>query len=299
MIDWSKIRTIDDIFKQSDEELYDEAPSVDELPLYINPNLTEQEYEDAFFWKDYTRGIMLVTGMPGQGKGMFVHMLAYKQRKYFGKTVISDTRPRKVFGPYIPFNQDMLVEQLDRMTEVATGVIKDYDPENPPEVRPHVTSDGQWISSRGDVFMRNSVQLLDEFGSRYMYIREPQSPIQRTLLREFTVWRHLRTIILGIGTEKSDFSPRCYPKVTCEVRIERIMANRLVFGAKLYPLRYISSVGELEISGRPVKLPLDGELPRIGTGICEELGELAWKDLYNTDNAVALEPPKSMRRKPQ
>ena len=46
MIDWSKIRTIDDIFLLSDDELYDEAPSIDELPLELNSELTEQEIKE-------------------------------------------------------------------------------------------------------------------------------------------------------------------------------------------------------------------------------------------------------------
>lgn len=292
MIDWSQIQTPEDIFKLDRAILYDDSPEFDPEDNYIlNPNLTDEEIEDALFWRDYLRGIMLVTGMPGQGKDMFVHMLAWKMRHYFHKTIISDSRPREEFGHYIPFNIDFLVDQLDRISEVATHTVKDYDPENPPKVMPHATPDGRWISSKGQVFMRRSVMILDEFGSRYMHIRRPLNPVQVTLLQLFPFWRHLQCLILGVGTERNDFSPRCFPKVTAEARCFRISKTRLIFGVALYPLRHIGATGELEIAGRPAKFPLNGEKPR------DCLGGLAWKDLYNTDNAVAMEAQKSLRPK--
>ena len=68
-------------------------------------------------------------------------------------------------------------------------------------------------------------------------------------------------------------------------------SKRLMFGAMLYPLRYVAATGELMVSGKPIPLTIDGDAPR------DCLCGAAWKDLYNTDNAVAFEPPKSLRRK--
>lgn len=320
-IDWSKIRTIDDIMTLDEEQLYDNAPGYDADSSYqISKSLTPEEQEDAEFWKQYRRGLMLVTGPPGQGKDMFAHMVAYKFKRYFGVKAILDTRPRKLFGASIPFSNDFLVDQLDRLYEVATGQVKLYDiPSRKPKTeeeeenirkieranevlrnfRPQKTDDGRWISSRGEVFIRKAVWLLNEFGSRYMYKKEPNQPITRTLLKTFTFWRHLQSLIIGIGTERSDFVPDCFEKVTCEVRMQRLTMldgkmlkqNRLVFGAMIYPLRYISSMGELTVTGKPVPLVIDGDAPR------DCLCGYAWKDLFNTDNAVGFEPPKSMRRK--
>lgn len=320
-IDWSRIKTLDDIMAMGDEELFDFAPEYDaDLSFKIVEELSPEDREDAEFWAQYRRGLMLLTGPPGQGKDMLAHMLGYKFKRYFGMRVISDTRPRKLFGAYIPFSGDFLVEQLDRAMEIATGHVKLHElpakmPKTEEEVEyieylenenarlrkfvPYVTDDGQWISSRGEVFIRKAIWLLNEFGSRYMYKREPHQPIKRTLLKCFTIWRHLQSLIVGIGTERSDFDPSCFPKVTCEVKMQRLLtlgvdgkpSNRLLFGAMLYPLRYVAATGELMMTGKAVPLLIDGDEPR------QCLCGYAWKDLFNTDNAVAFEPPKSMRRK--
>lgn len=314
-IDWKRIRTIEDVMALEEDVLYDSAPEYDaDKSFRIADGLTPEEYDDALFWSDYRRGLMLLTGPPGQGKDMMAHMIAWKFKRYFRTWAISDTRPRKIFGDYIPFSKEFLVEQLDRAMEVATGQVKLYElPTKKPKTedeeetieylkqenekllkfKPYVTHDGRWISSRGEVFIRKAVCLLNEFGSRYMYKKEPNAPITRTLLKTFTIWRHLQSLIIGIGTERSDFNPQCFEKVTCEVRMQRLERRRLVFGAVLYPLRYVGSTGELIVSGKPIPIRIDGETPR------EYLNGKAWKDLYNTDNAVSFEPPKSMRRRNQ
>lgn len=124
-IDWSKISSLDDVQRLDRHILYDESKVRSKSPLEIlalKPDLTLEEREDAYFWKDFISGLMLVTGEKGGGKGIFIHMLAYKMRYYFDKIVISDTRPRESFGAYTPFSFPMLVEMLDRMDEVEKGI---------------------------------------------------------------------------------------------------------------------------------------------------------------------------------
>jgi hypothetical protein len=162
------------------------------------------------------------------------------------------------------------------------------------EYKPYVTRDGKWISSRGQVFLKKSVQLLDEFGSKYMNKHEFKSPIQRTLLyKVFPIWRHLDTVIIGMATEKEDLSRFCYPKLTTEIRCSRALdynnPDRLLFKVKLYPLRYISAIGEIEYTGKMVPLVLDGDIPR------DMLGGKAWKDLYNTKQAIGVQAPSKRR----
>ena len=319
-IDWGRIRDVQDLLDLPEGVLFDEAP-VSPPRLTPLPGLTAEQIEDALFWRDYMRGIILITGMPGQGKGMLAHMIACKAKHYFGLNIVSDTRPRKIFGLYYPFSEEFLVDQMDRMTEVARGLpieLYKYDVSQPIDegkvkvnrddiividaikdnplsadyikeitglsekkvyasllklqdtetiektsFTPYVDGNGDWVSSRGKVFTRNAIWLLDEFGSKYMNIREPNNPIHRTILMKvFPIWRHLQSVIIGIGTERDDFDARCYPKATCEIHCTRLVKTKLIFGIKLYPLRYISATGELEYTGRKVKFKLDGEAPQ-------------------------------------
>lgn len=316
MIDWAQIKTLDDLLKIDEDELYDSSPEYDaDAAFTINPALTPDERKDAEFWDQFRRGVMLVTGPPGQGKDMFSHMLAYKFKRYFSMRAVVDTRPRKLFGTYIPFDKDFLVENLDRALEMERGVPEliaiptkrergqsedefesyiewaERENEKLRAFRPYITDEGHWMTSRGEVFIRKAVMLLNEFGSKYMYKKEPNKPISRELLKMFTIWRHLQSLVIGIGTEREDFNRDCFPKVTAEVKMFRISKRRLLFGAMIYPLRYVGATGELMVAGKPVPLVIDGEKPQ------DCLGGSAWKDIYNTDNAVAFEPAKSMRRK--
>ncbi len=355
MVDWAKIKTIEDLANLPSDEIHDDSNELGKPSYTLMPGLTEEEIEDALFWKDYLRGIILVSGMPGQGKGMLIHMLSFKLKRYFGLTIISDTRPRPLFGWYAPFSEEFLVDQLDRQKEVADGkpiTLYSYDmfsaieesgdynqtdkkiagliANNPLSVeyishrlninpkkvndsldkmrandvvkvqtfRPYVTNDGRWMSSRGQVFLKRSVCLLDEFGSKYMNRREPHNPIHRTLLfKVFPIWRHLDTVIIGAATEKEDLDERCYPKLTTEIRCSRAvdMSNpdRLLFKVKIFPLRYISAMGEIEYTGKMVPMWLDGDAPR------DMLGGKAWKDLYNSKQAIGVQAPDSMRRRYQ
>lgn len=294
-IDWTKIKTIDDIYTQiPNEALYDDM--VDKASSYqLRDDLTDEEVEDALFWKDFLRGVILITGMPGQGKGILLHMILYKMKRYFGVNIISDTRPRPLFGQYIPFSKSFFLEQMYRMQEMANGYPEDYDADNPPAVMPHVTEDGRWMTSRGEIFMKRAAMGLDEFGAKYMNKGEPNNPICRALLYQlFPTWRHDDLVIIGVTTEKEDLNHRCWPKLTTEIHTQRILdtsnPERLLFGIKIFPLRYITATGELEYTGKKQLLTLDGDAPR------DMLGGKAWKDLYNHKQAIALEPNRGMRQ---
>jgi hypothetical protein len=131
-----------------------------------------------------------------------------------------------------------------------------------------------------------------------MNCSEFNNPIHRTILfKIFPIWRHLQSIIIGMATEKDDLDRRCEPKLTTEIRCSRLVVpddpERLVFKVKLHPLRYVSSVGEIEYTGQKQIMVLDGDEPR------DCLGGKAWKDLYNTRQAIAVEAPNSMRKRRQ
>lgn len=122
-IDWENIKDINDVMKLSKSLVFEEVETRQDIDMVkLNPNLTEEEIEDAFFWKNYIRGLMLVTGEAGAGKGIFMHMVAYKMRYYFNKLIITDTKPRESFGMNIPFSIPMFVEQVARMEEIEKGI---------------------------------------------------------------------------------------------------------------------------------------------------------------------------------
>lgn len=66
-------------------------------------------------------GLMVITGPKGSGKGVFMYSLLWKFKRYFDKRVMLDQKPRRPFGKYLFFNDENIAEQVDRMKEIAEG----------------------------------------------------------------------------------------------------------------------------------------------------------------------------------
>jgi len=352
MIDWSQIKTIDDIFKLDESLLYDESNIV--MPtdmLKLKPGLTEAEIEDAKFWVNYHRGLMLITGEPGAGKGILAHMIAKKMSYYFDKVSILDTRPRRSFGSYIPFSEEMVAEQVGRMSEMETGIVRPYiikgltslDFENnqddfaeyqtlPPleqyaelkqmgrvpanvtlqdynkrrneftaisDFKSFVNSDGKWVTSRGEMLLRNSVIMMDEFGSKYMSrLSSPTLSIKQVLLKLFNFWRHMQCLMLDVGVSLDDFDRKCLDKALWKAKCGHVYhaeeqeedPSVIIIGVYLTPIKYNPFQDELSKAGATVGLRINASKPQ------HMLKGKAWKDIYNTENAQGFDLPRKYRR---
>jgi hypothetical protein len=304
LIDWTKIKSMEDVLALDENLLFDDSKAL--LPsdmLQLNTNLTEEEVEDAFFWKDYNRGKILITGEPGSGKGITAHMIAYKMKYYYGKTAIIDTRPRKKFGNYVPFSPDFLEEQIARMKLIEEGCGK-------------VLNDGRWIAFeprteeddnrnrdkvRGEVFMRNSVMLLDEYGNKYMPRLQPNIRISQDLLKLDNFWRHMHCLTLGVGVSLTDFNRKAIDKSVWEAKCVRMSnkwkirnntdINDIVIGVYLSAVKYNPATDDLTKASDVTGLVINASQPK------NCLGGLCWKDIFNTDNAQGFESSLSRRKK--
>lgn len=286
IIDWSQIKTVDDVLRLDEHLLYDEAEVLSPtMALRLNPNLTEDEIADAQLWANYTRGLMLVTGEPGAGKGVFSHMLSYKMHHYFGKLAVLDTRPRKSFGNYIPFGEEMIAEQITRMSLLEQGV-------------GWVTPDGKWLTEKGEIFVRNSVVMLDEFGSKYMSrLSSPTLSIKQVLLKLFNFWRHMHCLMLGIGVSLGDFDRKCLDKAIWQAKCVRVFdtdeqednPDVIIIGVYLTPIKYNPFDDEISRAGDTVMLRINASEPK------HMLNGLAWKDIFVSENCQGFELPSKMQ----
>ena len=123
-VDWARIKERDREIRISRPEMFDKPPE----GLYgfeVNPDLTENELDDAFFWKDYMRGVWLVTGPPGSGKDVLVNMVAYKMKHFFGLTPILDYKPCAPFGYYEFFDTKLFVTEVQKIANAAKVQVHD------------------------------------------------------------------------------------------------------------------------------------------------------------------------------
>ncbi|MCK9369857.1 hypothetical protein M0R04_08135 [Candidatus Dojkabacteria bacterium] len=355
-VDWSKIKNINDVLKMSENILYNNTDTYQSSDMLVmNPNLTDEEIKDAMWWKGYLnnlRGLMLITGEPRSGKGILMHLIAKKLNYYFGKLVITDTRPRPSFGTCVPFSFPMLIDQLERMDEVEKGIPKpiilkglsrsDFEDEEMykeyrelsdeekytevclkreftddctfkefnsrrnefmtiPKIIPHVDENGKWISSRGEVFLRNAILLLDEFGSKYMPRSAPNLAEAQTLLKMFNFWGHLHTLMLGAGVSLDDFNPRAFEKASWHARC--VLANNreyrysdnpedIIVIVYLSPIKYNPMSRSVQSSRQEEqRLLINGSEPR------KMLGGLGIKDIYVSDNSQGMYISSKLKRR--
>lgn len=285
-IDWGNVRTLDDLEMIVGERLYDNAdntPDVVENEIEMRDDLTPYEIADAKRWSRFSRGVMLITGIPGAGKTSLMNILAWKFRRYYGKTVILDSKPRQLFGPYIPYSSLFLYEMCERLRLYTDVMSQTLD------------STRHWYTERGEIFIRNAVIGLDEI-KRYLPRETPGYSISQLWLSLFTVWRHLNSLIIGCCTKKEDVTSHCYPEITTEVRCVAIADAPGMFKAVIYPLRFNTGTMVFNVVGKPIAV-VTNILEPIPPERHPPLAGYRWCDIYNSWNAQSVRVPLAFERR--
>ena len=280
-IDWSKIRKPADLDALPDNVLFDkyETYAGGSSPI-IRDDLPDEDVDAAMKWLTIIPdmiGVCLVIGEEGSGKTMFAHALGYDAKYLFtNKRAILDRPPRPLFGRYIPFSTEFLKEELARLQDMAGGNGK-------------VTKDGRWISTRGEVFMRHSVMVLDEFGGRHMgRLTPPNIEPKKSLLSLLSLNRHLQCLFLGVGTELADFDRHFFPHTDYIVTCTRFdpppydkEGSNIQIAGRFQKVRFNRDRDGFDPVGEPAYIIINGSQPR------DYLDGYAYKDIYHTDNIQA------------
>lgn len=268
------------------------------------PDLTEDQITDALFWYKFRDGqsasLMLITGDGGNGKDVIASMIAWKFKRYFPECkIVLDFIPRRPMGQYYLFNQNFIINQVDRMAKIANGECS--DPKSFDEKMK------AWMSSAGEVVLKNSVQVYQEY-KRYHNWRKPNNPMGLLLNDEYSIGRHLDTLIIGTAVKQSELDKNAclshvkyHAKMTKDktaehvyicnmnwVRWSPIEERFIVFQSYTFPVNAIKDRPELGV--KP-----DDDFIRRQTAVPKS-DYYCWYDLYNSKSAIALGIPKSMRR---
>lgn len=90
--------------------------------------LQRWEYREAKFFAPLSEGVIWLRGKGGSGKTATMVDIAYKLRKYFGKTPILDFHPKSAFGQYEYMGPREFVAILEKMGDlVESGKIEGLD----------------------------------------------------------------------------------------------------------------------------------------------------------------------------
>jgi len=267
-----------------EEDIFDTShPDDDIYGDILAEGLTEEEKEFADKIKRYLRGVMLVTGDPGSGKGIWGNFLPWMIKTFFtGRKALLDYKPRPSYGLYLPFNEVFVREELGKMTQQAE-IPKSIARNDTKAMQRMQDMAAGWVESeRGQVYLSNSVLVLEEL-KRYFHNRRPMNPMGITIGHILTWWRHLDTLILGMTPFEREIDAISFlPYVTLHVVCE--WTDRSTTIANVYQTHWVGSRGVLNIRGKPDRIEVDPFAER------EMLGGKRIVDIYNSKFLPSMKP---------
>jgi len=292
-------------FADDDEPIFDESESNPNIyQEVLNEGLTEEQIADAKSLYNMTRGVMIVTGFPGSGKGVFANTLAWKVKRYYkGKKVFRDDPARRPFGYFRLFNEEFIMGEMEAMAK-ASGTTSEIQAElkTKKQVKDVANLSKEWMENRGQVLLQNGVLVLDEFW-RYMHNRRPMNPMGIIIGSLLKTWRHLDLLIIGMAPQKRELDAiSCLPYITHEVRCSWSLMQPETTDARIFKVRYVGAKGVIEAMGQPMLVHVNGgkERPEIcATCYVKDKNDCLscqrrFFDLYNSKNVQNIKPIKSM-----
>lgn len=260
----------------------------------LNPGLQEWEVEDAFTILRWIKGsgpflgiagTMLVSGLPRQGKGLFGNVFAWKIKRYFRfKKVLRDDHPTELFGPYIFFSEDTVLQDVNSMADVSEQVNKDArGTKAKTNLRRAVN---QWVADEGEVKMQDSVVLKDEFW-KDMNKRRSMSTMNLVFSGLLKTSYHIDMLTIGIVQTPRDLDRfSCLPWVNLHVKCTWCQDMPNTTAARLYHVRWSDYKQTLvpipPTDKKPILIFINGATPR------PELSGAGYFDIFKSKAAPNL-----------
>ena len=260
---------------------YDESPEAGEDGLYgqqLNDGLTDMEMSFASRLSFLCRGVMIVHGRPGCGKGTFGAYMAWKIRRFFGKRVILDYEAKPIFdygyetNRFKFFTAETMMDEVDRMAlkaETTSQPIKrDMETLKGADKEKVDRLSESWAKTRGTVLMKDSVWELDEL-KRYLHNRHAFNRVGIQIGHILSQWRHLRLLCLGMCPNMEEIDVKGFLQyVTQEVaplQCTRWKPN--TFKCIIRRTAHISNNGVVAFSPKDYPIYVDGGKPRPEIGV--------------------------------
>lgn len=247
------------------EELYDTSPEPDpnEEPE-LNDDLTQEELGEVELFKQLKMGVMIITGEPGAGKDTVMHFILWKLRTLFKDfKVFLDRKPRMLFGQYIPFDEEILLEEMARLDDkYKTGesdIHIDFArySKNKEHLNEVINS---WLGNAEDTFFNSGIGL-QEFW-RYFYNREPHNAMNRALHPFLKRYRHYKMLIIGTTPHPDELDVKsCLKYVTHEINCSQT-ATKGVHIASVFRRRFYNGQSLVQVAAPPIHLIVDALKPR-------------------------------------
>ena len=271
---------------------YDDTDLEDlyKIPVVFD-NPTWKQKKEIELYKTLYRGVMLVTGKARAGKDLFGIIFSYLMKLYFGRPVLLDFKPKRLFGEYIPFHPQTMIQEINKMAQQAKFVSDNIEvPMTKAEENYFVNHTQEWLNTKGETLFKGAILYLSEL-KRYCYNRNPMSRMNKFVGALCDIHGHLDLLVLGTHIDHREIDYKTFLKnvtiwANCKWSLTRPNNTRVTIRRG----SYISELGSFDVALKPFIYWVDGAEHR------SFLGGQRIYDLYNTQNPVNLKPvlPKEM-----
>jgi len=262
------------------DDMYDDTPEPGDDKLYglqLNEGLTDAEMVMAQTLANICRGVMIVHGKEGCGKGVLANYLSWKLRRIFkGKKILLDFKPKAIFdygyenNRYIHFDSRFMLRQIQNMARSIgdnTFELSEEDDEINKKLEAKLSVlNKEWVEKAKTVLLLDCIQVLDEL-KRYCYNRKPMSTFGTTILAELDIWRHLGALILGMCPDIEEIDKKFLKHVTHEIRPNWAKSRRNTTVCSIHRKTSIGVDGVIQFSSKPFRIMIDGGSPRPEIGV--------------------------------
>lgn len=255
-----------------------------EVPVVLdNPNRLQKK--EIKFLRSMYRGVMLINGKARQGKDLFGVSFSALQKYYFGRPILLDFKPKKLFGYYTPFEPRVLVLEISKMAKASSlSRLVDIE-EGMTAGQEDVFKDASkdWLTENETKF-KNAILYLSEL-KRYCYNRNPHSRVNKLIGSICDIHGHLDLLIIGTHIDYREIDRFTFLKnvsiwAHCTWSISRLNTTRVV----IRRTSFLSEQGSFDVPSEEFVYWVNGAEPR------EFLGGRRFYDLYNTQNVVNVQP---------
>lgn len=249
--------------KKLPDHFYDdsEADNIYGFPVVL-PNPTRLEKKEMEALSTFNRGVMLIIGKAGSGKDLLAMSTCYQNKRFWGRRILLDMKPRRLFGEYTYFDPMVMSKEIDKMARLAS-----LTSDNPNE---QVSSkeDGilksatdEWIEEHTSLF-EGSVLYLSEL-RRYCYNRNPHNRVNKAVGAICTQWRHLDMLIIGTHIQEHEidrwtFKGNVTHWAECDWMVTQLNSTK----AKIRRDIALTDYGNYNLRMRPIAITIDGGMPR-------------------------------------